>query len=152
MKLLRELDAPRDLASVLHNLGHTCLHRGDVERAHALFDESLAIQQAQQNTPGVAECLIGFAALASVRGLPAAGARLLAAAVGIGGDRIASAWAATRMEYEHCLALVRGRLTEEEFLAEQASGRALSPEQAIAYARSLPLRPAVPAVPRSQTS
>jgi non-specific serine/threonine protein kinase len=138
--LLRELGAVRDLASALHNLGHTCLHRGDVPRADALFTESLAAQLAQRNTPGVAECLIGFAAMAVVCGVPAAGARLLAAAVAIGGQRVATAWAATRMEYAHYLARVRASLTETEFRAEQAAGRALSLEQAVEYARNLPLK------------
>jgi predicted ATPase/DNA-binding NarL/FixJ family response regulator len=140
--LLRQLGAVRDLASALHNLGHTCLHRSDIERAHALFSESLAAQLAQRNTPGVAECLIGFAAMAVVCGLPAAGARLLAAAVAIGGERVATAWAATRMEYEHYLALARARLTETAFQAEQAAGRAFSLEQAVAYAENLPLKAA----------
>ena len=31
--LLRELGAMRDLASTLHNLGHTCMHLGDLEHA-----------------------------------------------------------------------------------------------------------------------
>jgi predicted ATPase/DNA-binding NarL/FixJ family response regulator len=139
---LRELGAVRDLASVLHNLGHTCLHLGDVERAHALFSQSMAAQLAQRNTPGVAECLIGFAAMAAVGHLPAAGARLLAAAVAIGGQRVATMWAATRMEYEQYLALVRANLTETEFQTEQAAGRAFSLEQAVAYAQHLPLKAA----------
>ncbi len=140
--LLREIGAVRDLASALHNLGHNCLHLGDVQRAHALFTESLAAQLAQQNTPGVAECLIGFAAMAVVCGVPGAGARLLAAAVAIGGERVATALAATRMEYEHYLWLVRASLTETEFQAEQAAGRALSLEQAVEYAQNLPLKSA----------
>ncbi len=144
VQLLREIDAPRDLASALHNLGHTCVHRGDVERAHALFGESMEIQLAQRNTPGMAECLMGFAAVAAVRGSPAAAARLLAATVAIGGERIVSAWAATRMEYELTLARARGGLTEAEFQAEQAAGRALSLPQAIEYTQMLPLRPAAP--------
>jgi non-specific serine/threonine protein kinase len=102
----------------------------------------MAVQQAQQNTPGVAECLIGFAALAVARALPAAGARLLAAAAAIGGPRVATAWAATRMEYEHYRALARAALTETEFQAEQAVGRTFSLEQAVDYARNLPLQPA----------
>ena len=140
--LLRELGAVRDLASVLHNLGHTCLHLGDVARGHALFSESMAAYLAQRNTPGVAECLIGFAALAAICHLPAAGARLLAAAVAIGGQRVATMWAATRMEYEHYLALARASLTETEFQTEQAAGRSLSLEQAVAYAQQLPLKAA----------
>jgi predicted ATPase/DNA-binding CsgD family transcriptional regulator len=137
--LLRELGATRDLAAPLHNLGHTCLHLGDVERAHALFTESMAASQDQQNSSGMAECLIGFAALAVVRELPAAGARLLAAAVAIGAQRAKSSWAATRMEYEQYLALARARLTEVEFQAELVAGQALSLEQAIGYAQNLPL-------------
>ena len=136
---LRQIGAVRDLASAWHNLGHTCLHLGDVERAHTLFNDSLAAHQSQKNTPGIAESLIGFAALAAVRGLPAAGARLLAAVVAIGGPRTASAWPATRLEYEHYLALVRSSLSETEFETGQAAGRALSLEQAVAYAQNLPL-------------
>ncbi|MCI0440181.1 MAG: LuxR C-terminal-related transcriptional regulator, partial [Chloroflexi bacterium] len=137
--LLRELDASRDLTSPLQNLGHTCLHLGDVERAHTLFRESMAIHQAQQSRLGMAECLIGFAAVAAVRGLPATGARLLAAADTLGWRRVKSTWAVTRMEYEQYLALARASLTEAEFQAEQAAGQALSLEQALAYAQTLPL-------------
>ncbi len=151
ISLLRKIDAPRDLASVLHNLGHTCLHLGDFERALARITESLEIQQSQQNTPGVVECLIGFAAMAAVSGLYGAGARLLAAAVAIGGQRIATAWAATRMEYEHYLALIRAGLTEVEFKAEQVAGRTLSIEEAVAYAQNLPLRAAAALLNRNKS-
>ena len=145
--ILRGIGALRDLASVLHNLGHACLHLGDIERSHALFNESMSTQQAQHNEPGMTECLIGFAALAVVRGIPAAGARLLAVVVAIAGEHVASGWAATRMEYEHYLALARAGLTETEFQAEQAAGRALSLEQAVEYAQSLPLKSAsIPAI------
>jgi predicted ATPase/DNA-binding CsgD family transcriptional regulator len=137
--LLRDLGATRNLAVPLHNLGHTCLHLGDVECAQALFTESMAAHQAQQNPRGMAECLIGFAALAVVRGLPAAGVRLLAAAVTMSAQHVQSAWAASQMEYEHYLALARARLTEAEFQAEQVAGQALSLDQAIEYAQNLPL-------------
>jgi non-specific serine/threonine protein kinase len=139
LALLRQLGAVRDLASVLYNLGHTCLHRGDARRAYALFSRSLAAHLAQRNTPGVAECLIGFAALCVVQGLSAAAARLLAAAVALGGPRIASAWAATRLEYEHYDGLVHAQLRPTEFHAEQAIGSTLSLQQAVDFARSLPL-------------
>jgi non-specific serine/threonine protein kinase len=139
--LLHDLGATHDLAVPLHNLGHACLHLGDVERAGALFSESLAIHRTQQNAPGMAESLIGFAALAIVHGAPAAGARLLAAAGTLTGRHAKSSWAATRMEYEHYLALARETLAEAAFQAEQAAGRALTLEQAIAYAQHLPLNP-----------
>lgn len=133
--LLREIEADRDLASALHNLGHAILHLGEVERARALFRESMAIQQEQQNTMGMAECLLGFAALAIADQAPAAGARLLAAAEAIGGPQVTSEWAATRLEYEHYLQRARESLSEGRFLEEQAIGQRLSLEQAVAYAR-----------------
>jgi predicted ATPase/DNA-binding NarL/FixJ family response regulator len=133
--LLRELNAPRDLASALHNLGHTCLHLDQLERALALFDESMALHQAQQNRPGAAECLIGYAALVMARNLPAVAARLLAAAVAIGGEQIATTWAATRLAHEGCLVRARSALDEATFQAEQAKGRLLSLEQAVTYAQ-----------------
>jgi DNA-binding NarL/FixJ family response regulator len=138
--LLRGLDAVRDLASALHNLGHTCLHLGDLERAHNLFSESMAAQLARHNTPGVAECLIGFAALAAACGLAAAGARLLAAAIAIGGERVATSWAVTRMEYEHTLSLIHTSLAETQFQAEEVAGRILSLEQAVEYAQNVALK------------
>lgn len=134
LSFLQEIAAVRDRASVLHNLGHTCLHLGNVDRAQALFRESMAAQQEQENRPGMAECLIGFAALALVGDLPAAGARLLAAAVTAGGQHVTSEWAATRLEYEHYLARARDGLTDRAFQAAQAAGRALSLEHAVANA------------------
>ncbi len=148
--LLRELDAQHDLASVLHNLGHTCLRLGNFERSYALFCESMAAHQALQNVPGMTECLIGFAAIALLRGLPVAGARLLGASDAIGGRRNAatSVWHTTRMEYEHYLDLARANLTEAEFQTQQATGRAMSLEQAVDYALNLPLASGVEAPPR----
>jgi predicted ATPase/DNA-binding CsgD family transcriptional regulator len=148
--LLRQLNAVRDLASVLHNLGHTCLHLGEIQRAGNLFHESLALQQAQDNKPGMTECLLGFAALAMSLDMPFAGARLLAAVVEVGGQRLISTWAATHMEYEYNLALARARLSEAQFQAEQAAGRRYTLEHAVLYAQSLPFKgaPALPDVKR----
>lgn len=141
--LLRDLAAQHDLASILRNLGRACLLLSEVERAYALFSESLAAHQAEQNTPGMTECLIGMAATAVARGLPADGARLLAAAVAIRGQRAASVWPAKRMEVEQYLELARARLTDTEFQEEQAAGRAMSLEQAVDYALNLPLKPGI---------
>jgi predicted ATPase/DNA-binding CsgD family transcriptional regulator len=133
--MLRDLGDERDLAGTLQNLGQNCLHLGNIERARSLFDESLALQQAQQNQDGIAECLIGFAALAVHQNLPAIGARLLAAVIAAGWERRAWEWPATRMEFEQTIALVRTQLSEAEFEREQAAGRTLSLEQAVEYAR-----------------
>jgi non-specific serine/threonine protein kinase len=137
VSLLRKIDAVRDLASALHNLGHTCLHLGDIERAKALFGESMTSHQEQGNRPGMVECLLGYAALAITADLPAAGARLLAAAAEIGGRHITFEWAATRMEYEHYQGRARAGLAEPAFQSEQAAGQRLSLEQALVYAQDV---------------
>jgi DNA-binding CsgD family transcriptional regulator len=140
ISLLRKINAIRDLASAIYNLGHTCLHLGKIERATELFSESLALHQEQGNRPGMTECLLGFAALAIVADLPAAGARLLFAAVTIGGKHISSEWATTRMEYEHYLERARAGLTQKKFQAEQTAGQRLALEQALAYAQDIALK------------
>jgi DNA-binding NarL/FixJ family response regulator len=134
INLLRAIDGHRDLASVLHNQGHAYLHLGNVERARSLFRESMAIHQEQQNTLGMAECLLGFAALALAGNATAAGTRLLAAAEAVGGRHVTTEWAATRLEYEAILARARAGLTKNVFLEEQTAGQRLSLEQAVVYA------------------
>ena len=148
--LMRQIGAVRDLASSLHNLAHTCLRLGDVECARDRFDESAALHMEQNNVPGLAECLIGYGAMAIVGDLPAAGARLLAAAVAIGGERVATTWAATKMEYEHYLARAHAGLSDAAFEDEQAIGRGLSLEQAIEFAQDVATRVAsLASAPRS---
>jgi predicted ATPase/DNA-binding CsgD family transcriptional regulator len=137
LELFLELDAQRDQASLLSNLGFVSLRLGEVERAHRLFIESMAILQAQQNQPGMLECLIGFAATAVEAGRPALGARLFAAATAISGQPLVSAWKATQVEFEHFLAIARSKLADGEFVAEQAAGRSLSLQQALEYGQQL---------------
>jgi predicted ATPase/DNA-binding CsgD family transcriptional regulator len=136
-RYFRESHADRDLASTLHNLAYTCVHEGDIDRARELFAESLTLQQSQSNVPGIAECLAGFGGLAITLGLPAAGARLFAAARQIGGDRIATAWPATRMEFEYFTLRARTLLGESAYSAEQDAGRQLSLDDAISHVRQL---------------
>lgn len=137
ISLLRELSAARDLASALQNLGHACLHLGEINQAAGYFQESLALQQSQQNTPGVAECLLGFATLATHKNLFSEGARLLSAVNSIGGPRVTSTWAATRLAYEETLALAKTKLTDAEFQAEWARGSQWTLDEAVAFALTL---------------
>ena len=153
LALLRQIGADRDVASLLHNLGHTYLQLGQSDCAEAHFNESLSIHQAQQNMAGMAECLIGFAALAVARGLPGAGARLLAVIGASGWEGRIRPWPATRMAYDQTLALARSQSSAADFQAEQAAGRALSLEQGVAYALHLPspqARPAQKLTPRER--
>jgi len=138
--LLDEIGAQRDLASVLQNLGSTCLQLGDVERAYSYFRESMTAHQAQQNVPGMLECLVGFAVTAVMARLPGSGARLFAATAAISGQPSPPAWKATHLEFERYYELARHNLMESEFQAEQAAGGAMSLEQAVNYALNLPIK------------
>ena len=66
VQLMRQLNATGDLTGPLQNLGHTYLHLGEVAHAQLLFQESMTIHQAEQNRLALAECLLGFAAVAIV--------------------------------------------------------------------------------------
>jgi len=140
--LLRELNTENDLASVLSNLGFAFLHLGEIEPAQAKFHESMAVYQEVQNQRGMIDDLVGLAAAAIQAGLPAAGARLLAAAEAISGLPASSTWPATQMEFKRYLDLARAKLTDSDFQAEQAAGRLMSLEQAVRYAQQLQLQPA----------
>jgi non-specific serine/threonine protein kinase len=137
LKMMRELGAQRDEASLLSNLGFTYLYLGRVDQARCLFSESLATYQEQLNQPGMIECLIGLAAVSIEEGQPAAGVRLFAAAAVHSAQPTVSIWKATQMEYEHYFGLARRSLTEVSFRAEQKAGRALSLEEAVEYARTV---------------
>lgn len=97
----------------------------------------MTTHQEQQNSLGMAECLVGFAALAIVSGRPAAGARLLAAAGTIGGEKITTAWPATRMEYDHYLTLAGSKLSEQAFQSALAEGCILPIEEAVRQAQEV---------------
>ena len=141
--LLRQLGDQHNLASIIRNQGRACLLLGESRRAAELFNESLRMHQAEQNTKGMVECLIGLGSTAVVQGLPAAGARLLAAAMVLRGEHSVYVWPVKPMQIDPYLELAHARLSEAEFQAEQAAGRAMSLEQAIDYAQKLLLIPEV---------
>jgi len=141
--LLRGQNAQHYLASIYNNLGFTLLHTGAMMPARDLFKESMAINRAENNNSGMIDNLVGFGAFAIEAGMPAAGARLLAAAEIISGMPAASTWPATQMEFKWCLDLARAKLSTSDFQAEQAAGRGLSLEQAVDIAVNLSSQPVV---------
>ena len=118
---------------------------GEVGRAAACFEESLTIQRAQHNMAGMAECLVGFAALAVARGKPCDGARLLAAVTTSGWESQVVKWPATRQEYERTKVQVREQCIDAERQAAQAVSAGLTLESAVTEA----LRPSAPALSRN---
>jgi predicted ATPase/class 3 adenylate cyclase len=122
------------IAYVLRGLAYLLRACNDSGQAEALFKESLT--QVWELKDQRCACLsIGGLARATVgQGRDARAARLFGMAEGIGqlvGTRVPPA---EREAYEQDLATVRGVLSEESFAAAWAEGRAMSIEQAIAYA------------------
>ena len=64
----RHLGATGDIARSLHNLGYVAHAQGADDRAAALFAESLRLFDERGNHRGIAECLLGLAAVAITRG------------------------------------------------------------------------------------
>jgi non-specific serine/threonine protein kinase len=138
MALLQELGDRRGRAGRLVSLGFVALHRQDYPLAASRFAEALAIARELGVRPFIFNCL---AALAGVTGRedpnpPAAAraARLLGAAEALHESMGGLPPSAVRAEFDHTLAATRSRLDEAAFAAAWAEGRAMTSEEAIAYA------------------
>ena len=114
------------------------LHRGDVQRAGALFRESMALFLDIGDRQGVAECLVGLAGVAATAGRPRLAAQLFGAAEARSEAISARMSPSNRPEYEGFVASARAGLRDAEFAAAWAEGRAMSLEQAVAYALTEP--------------
>ena len=135
--LFRDLGATADIARSLHNFGYVVNVHSDEDRAADLFGESLRLFQERGNRRGIAECLIGLAAVAVTRqhaGGAERAARLLAAAEVQFQVIGAAMWPADRQAYERSVAAVRAILSEESFATVWVEGQAMTLEQASVYA------------------
>ncbi len=57
---------PNPASSLLHNLGYVALHEGDYAEAMDLFRQGMAMHTKMSNLAGMAECLVGMAAVQTV--------------------------------------------------------------------------------------
>ena len=120
--------------SSLSNLAFVVFGQGDYQRAQSLFAEALAISQQHGGLFFIAHELVGFAGLAEVKGERMRAARLIGAA-----DALLEVLGARFMptdyaDYERIVTAIRAQLDEAEFEEAIADGRAMTMEQAIAYA------------------
>jgi len=123
-------------AAPTFNLAWVSLHRGDHRKAKVLFEESLRLYAEEDNKNGMENCVWGFAALLGTTGNPNQAARLFGAAEalleGVGIRRRMDT--SDQKEFDHYVAAVRTQLDEAAFAKAWAEGRAMTMEQAIAYA------------------
>jgi tetratricopeptide (TPR) repeat protein len=135
LTLYRELNARPDIPASLHNLGYVALALGDAQRAANLFIESLRLHLELLNRHGVTECLAGLAGVAGALGQPRQAARLFGASDALREALDAIMWPAERADYERNLSAARARVDDATWQAAYAEGRAMSMEQAVAYAQ-----------------
>jgi ATP/maltotriose-dependent transcriptional regulator MalT len=129
------------------NLATVARDRGQLDRAATLYAQTLSESQRTGYRWGLVETLIGLADVAAALGQSMAAARLLGAAEELGQALAFRPYARFRDYRVRSTDAVRARLGEDAFHDALASGRRLSPDQAVVEARAvaagLTVRPAV---------
>jgi tetratricopeptide (TPR) repeat protein len=121
----------------LYNLAQVALSHSDYNGAVSLFEEGIALSEEVGDRANLAYCLEGLAVVAGVRGEAERSSRLIGAAEGLHeavGVPVYVYYEPHRSPYESTVAAVRSQMGEEAFEAARAQGRALTFEQAVAYA------------------
>ena len=134
LALFRDVGDPRGIANSLANLGHALIALGRPEEALGYLEEALELRRSLGNTLAIAECLEGFAAAAAARRLGRRAARLLGAAGALREITGAPLTRAEGKEHDVVLRRIHQLVSPASFLAEQALGRALGPDEAADYA------------------
>jgi hypothetical protein len=130
----RELGDAGLLIQALGAMGHFARDEGEHARARSLYEESLVLRREVGDKVAIAQALEDFAVLAGRERQAERGVRLLGAAEAFCETLGARPPVAIAVEYERTVAVGRAALGEARFAAVWADGRALSLEQAIAYA------------------
>ena len=134
LELRRQLGNKWGVGVSLGMLGWVAMREGDWNRAIARLGESLEVRREIGDMGGSAWCLERLAEVALAQGKPEKAVRLLSAAsaqrifIGSVIDPV------DQPEYESTRTSLRAELGEERFAATWDEGRALTLEQAIAYA------------------
>ena len=148
LALFRELGNRSHVPWVLKNLGNIALQQGDVARARTLFIEVLTVGRELEMDRVLTYGLIGLAGVAAQQQQAVRAARLLGAAeanAAYGETITAPSRGANRLYFAAYTAAARAELDEQAFGVAWAEGRAMTLEQAIAYALEEDPMPAEPA-------
>jgi hypothetical protein len=121
-------------AWALCDLGNVAFDQGNLPQAAALYMESLVVFHEREDLIGIAACLDGLAGAAGAQGRPVHAARLFGIAQGLRGVAGDQSPLGARADYEHDVVTTRAQLEPATFDAARAEGRAMTLEQAIAYA------------------
>jgi predicted ATPase/DNA-binding XRE family transcriptional regulator len=134
LALARESGTSSSIAVALNNLAFVALVQGHYERATARQAEALELYRLQGHQEGLAHCYENFASIAAGRNEPVRAARLAGAAEALRVRIGAPGRPSDRDFNERHFAKARAQFGEAAFDSAWAEGRAMSPEEAIAYA------------------
>ena len=132
--LFQELGDAAAIARALQGLGMIARRQGDLRRSRELLEEALRVAWEKGARLEIARCLESLAGLACAGNQPERAARLFSAVETL---RQAMGAHLPRDIHDGCdrdLAAARAQLDEEAFTAAWTAGRALTLEQAVAYA------------------
>ncbi len=121
----------------LYNLAQVALSRGEHDRATTLFKEGVTLSEQMGDRANVAYCLEGLATVAGARGEAERCARLIGAAEWLHeavGVPVYVYYEPDRSLYGRTVAAVRSQLGEEALAEARSEGRAMTFDQAVAYA------------------
>jgi tetratricopeptide (TPR) repeat protein len=131
---MRDAGQNRHSTWSLVSLGYTALRQGDLQRAQYVWEQSLPLFHKANSLDGVVFTEEGFASLAVQQQRPARAARLFAWAdamrEAIDDDRPP----VEQDDVDRDLAVIHTQLDDAAFQAEQAIGRRMTLDEAIAYA------------------
>jgi predicted ATPase/Tfp pilus assembly protein PilF len=123
----------------LYSLALMALSRGDHDNAATLFEEGITVSEQVGDLANVAYCLKGLGMVAGARYQMERCARLFGAAEGLledVGSPVYNYYEPDPRLYERNLSAARSRLGEAAFEKARKRGRAMTFEQAVAYALS----------------
>ena len=134
LSFYRQVRFNLQIDTALWMLGVIAIRERDYARAKAWYSECLRFDQQIGTKTQLAECLIGFAGIAQAEQLLARAAQLLGAAEAEVEARQIPLENRDRAELQRLTTVLREELGEAAFEARSAEGRAMSMEEAVAYA------------------
>jgi tetratricopeptide (TPR) repeat protein len=132
--LMRSVGDRWGLSYSLVGLSYESLHSGQIDRARTQLDEGLALAREIASTTSIAIVLLGYAGWAAACGQPLRAAQIIGAADGIAAATNARWWPTEQFAYDFIAAMIHALLDDADWDAAYAEGRALTLDQAIAYA------------------
>jgi predicted ATPase/DNA-binding SARP family transcriptional activator len=134
LELDRDMGGALQIAWSLRRLGRILIQRNELGRASSLLRESLAILKQQGDSTEITTCVLRIADLALAQGRLERAARLYGACQNLSELHQAELDSHDREELERNLAVLRNMLDEAQFAPTWTQDRALTLDEAVAYA------------------